>query len=112
MTRAGAAIAVVAVFAIYLLRLDPAAGLYVDDAWYIVLARALWQGDGFRLISSAATPILPAFPPGFAMILAPVVGMTAAFPANVIALKAVSIVAMAGVGLATYYYLSRFSAVP
>jgi hypothetical protein len=101
-----------AVLAIYLLRLDPAAGLYVDDAWYIVLARALWQGDGFRLISSAATPILPAFPPGFAMILAPVVGMTAPFPDNVIALKAVSIVAMAGVGLGTYVYLSRFSAVP
>ena len=77
MKRAGAGIAIgLAVLAIYILRLDHAAGLYVDDAWYIVLAKALWHGDGFRLISSAATPILPAFPPGFAMILAPVVGLT------------------------------------
>jgi hypothetical protein len=113
MSRAGAAIAIgVAVLAIYVLRLDPAAGLYVDDAWYIVLAKALWQGDGFRLISSATTPILPAFPPGFAMLLAPVVGLTADFPANVMALKSVSIIAMGGVGACTYVYLSRFSGVP
>jgi hypothetical protein len=41
MTRPVAALAAaVIVLAIYLLRLDPAAGLYVDDAWYIVLAQA------------------------------------------------------------------------
>jgi hypothetical protein len=113
MKRAGVGIAVgAAVLTIYLLRLDAAAGLYVDDAWYIVLAKALWQGDGFRLISSATTPILPAFPPGFAMLLAPVVGMTADFPDNVSALKAVSIVAMAGVGICSYVFLWRFSSVP
>ena len=61
------------VCAVYLLRLDAAAGLFVDDACYIVLAKSLAQGDGFRLISSATTPILPAFPPGFPMLLAPVV---------------------------------------
>jgi hypothetical protein len=113
MTRVGGGIAIsLTVLVIYVLRLDPAAGLYVDDAWYIVLAKALWQGDGFRLISSATTPILPSFPPGFAMILAPVVGLTAAFPANVTALKMVSIIAMAGVGICSYIFLSRFSGVP
>ena len=34
------------VAAIYVLRLDDAAGLIVDDAWYIVLAKALADGDG------------------------------------------------------------------
>jgi hypothetical protein len=97
----------IAAGAVYLLRLDPAVGLYVDDAWYIVLARALWQGDGFRLISSATTPILPAFPPGFPMILAPVAGLFPDFPANVIPLKLVSIAAMAGVGVASYHYVVR-----
>jgi hypothetical protein len=108
MRRAGVVAAVTALVAVvYALRLDPAAGLYVDDAWYIVLARALWEGEGFRLISSATTPLLPAFPPGFPMILAPVVGVFPDFPDNVTALKMVSIVAMFGVGIATYHYLLR-----
>ena len=106
--RAGVVAAVTALVAVvYVLRLDRAAGLYVDDAWYIVLAKALWAGEGFRLISSATTPLLPAFPPGFPMILAPVVGVFPDFPDNVTALKTVSIVAMFGVGIATYRYLLR-----
>jgi hypothetical protein len=102
----GAAMAI-AVAAVYWLRLDSAAGLYVDDAWYIVLARALWQGEGFRLISSAATPILPAVPPGFPIIMAPVIGWFPEFPANATALKMVSILAMAGVGIVSYRYVVR-----
>jgi len=80
MRRVGAAAAIAAVAAVYVLRLDSAAGLYVDDAWYIVLAESLWRGEGFRLISSATTPILPAFPPGFPLILAPIVGLFPSFP--------------------------------
>lgn len=91
----------------YVLRLDQAAGLYVDDAWYIVLAESLWKGEGFRLISSATTPILPAFPPGFPMLLAPVVGMFPGFPDNVTALKMISIAAMFGIGIAAYRYARR-----
>lgn len=100
------------VCAIYLLRLDPAAGLYVDDGYYVVLAKALVNGDGYALISSAATPILPAFPPGFPLLLAPVVAVTQQFPANVPWLKAVSIVAMGGVAAATYLFLIRDRGAP
>jgi hypothetical protein len=105
-------VVVAAIVAVYLLRLDRAAGLYVDDAWHIVLAQALSRGDGFRLISSATTPILPAFPPGFALMLAPVIGFASDFPGNVLALKAVSIAAMFGVGGATYLYEARYRATP
>jgi hypothetical protein len=100
------------VVALYLLRLDPAAGLYIDDGWYIVLAKALVQGDGYALISSAASPILPAFPPGFPLLLAPIVAMTAEFPANVASLKAVSMVAMLGIAIATYVFLVRYRDAP
>ena len=98
---------VAAIVALYVLRLDHAAGLYVDDAWYIVLAESVWRGQGFRLISSATTPILPAFPPGFAVMLAPVVGLAPHFPDNVFALKAVSMAAMAGVAACSYLYVAR-----
>lgn len=101
-----------AVLAVYVLRLDSAAGLFVDDAWYIVLAKSLWQGDGFRLISSAVSPILPAFPPGFPLMLAPAFGIVGDFPANVVVLKTVSILAMCGVVAATYTYLVRYRAAP
>jgi hypothetical protein len=107
-----AAVIAIAVTAVYLLRLDQAAGLYVDDAWYLVLAQALSRGEGFRLISSAAAPILPAFPPGFPMILAPVISMLPDFPSNVTALKLVSFLAMGGVGLASYRYVERWYGAP
>jgi len=96
-----------ALLAVYALRLDEVAGLYVDDAYYIVLAQALARGQGYLLVSSAATPVLPAFPPGFPLLLAPVVAITDAFPANVVALKAVSIVAMLGVAMLTQWYWHR-----
>ncbi|MDP2389342.1 MAG: hypothetical protein Q8N52_03355, partial [Acidobacteriota bacterium] len=97
---------------LYILRLNTAAGLYVDDAFYMVLAKALAQGDGFALISSAAQPILPAFPPGFPLLLTPVFAIHPQFPDNVLWLKAVSVLAMLGVGLATYWYLARVYAAP
>ena len=110
--RAGLGAVAAAVLAVYVLRLDSAAGLFVDDAWYIVLAKSLWQGDGFRLISSAVSPIMPAVPPGFPLILAPVFGIVDHFPANVVVFKTVSIVVMCGVVAATYSYLVRYQSAP
>ena len=107
MRRSWAAAITAAVAAIYLLRLDRAAGLIVDDAWYILLARALAQGDGFKLISSATAQILPAVPPGFPMLLAPVFLIQPLFPDNLMLLKAISVGAMFGVGAVFYRYLVR-----
>jgi hypothetical protein len=97
--------------ALYWLRLDLVAGQYVDDAWYVLLAQAIASGQGYHLIS-APTPglaaILPAAPPGFPLLLALIAGMTPAFPANVVALKIVSVLAMAGVGvMSAIYYRDR-----
>lgn len=98
---------IAAVLAVYLLRLDRSAGLYSDDAFFIVLAKALAQGDGFKFISST-TPIQPAFPPGFPMLLAPLVWLSPNFPDNVLLLKSVSIAAMLAAGALTYLYLVRY----
>lgn len=110
--RAWTVVVVASVAAVYALRLDRVAGLMVDDAWYILLAKALADGDGYRLISSATTPILPAAPPGFPLLLAPVFALAPAFPANLLALKAISVVAMLGVGVATYHYFRDYRRVP
>src|SRR5687767_11574494 len=90
---------------IYVLRLDSAAGMMVDDAWYMLLAKALAEGSGYKLVSSPAVAILPLYPPGFPALLSMVFRASPDFPENVPLLKSVSIVAMMGVGLLTFVYL-------
>ena len=102
-----AAILAVGALTVYLLRVDCAAGLYGDDAFFIVLAKSLAQGDGFKLISST-TPIQPAFPPGFPLLLTPLVWLSPNFPDNVLLLKSVSMAAMLGAGALTYIYFVRY----
>jgi hypothetical protein len=90
--------------AIYVSRLNDAAGLMVDDGYYVMLARALSQGEGYRLVNSAATAVVPLYPPGFPAILSIAFHLFPAFPQNAWLLKCVSIAAMFGVGLLTYAY--------
>jgi hypothetical protein len=54
---------------IYGLRLDHVVGLIVDDAWYVLLAKALATGQGYTLINSPTPGITPFYPPGFAALL-------------------------------------------
>ena len=102
----------IAVLAVYLLRLDRIAGLIGDDAWYVLLGKALAQGDGFKLISSAASQIQPVVPPGFPAVLAVIFTFDPGFPHNILWLKGVSIAAMIGVGLATGWYFLRYRELP
>ena len=103
----GALVACAIVAAIYLLRLDGYAGLTVDDAWYMVLGKALASGEGFRLVSSSATPIVPVVPPGFPALLSIVFVVSPSYPGNLLLLKAVSLLAMAGVGVACWIDYTR-----
>lgn len=96
---------VLATLSIYVLRLNGAAGLMVDDAFYVLLAKALAEGEGYRLINSGTTAMLPLYPPGFPAILSFAFHVAPRFPQNVWLLKSVSIAAMMGVGLLTYVYV-------
>ena len=91
--------------AIYVLRLNGAAGLMVDDGWYILLAKSLAEGTGYRMISSPFPEVVPLYPPGFSALLSLVFHISPAFPGNVALLKSVSIAAMLGIGFLTYVYL-------
>jgi hypothetical protein len=104
---ATAAALTLAALAIYLLRINGAAGMIGDDGWYVLLAKSLADGTGYRIISSPAEPILPLYPPGLPAILALVFRASPDFPNNVPLLKGVSIAAMIGVGLLTYAYMRR-----
>ncbi|HLK12296.1 MAG TPA: hypothetical protein VKW76_13030 [Candidatus Binatia bacterium] len=84
------------VLLVYLLRLDHVCGLYVDDAWYVLLGKALATGRGYSLINAPTPGILPFYPPGFPWALSLVWRAAPRFPENVWALKAISIAAMLG----------------
>jgi hypothetical protein len=106
-TAMSVTVIVIAILAIYVSRLNALAGSMVDDAWYIVLAKAMANGDGFRLISSAATIIQPLYPPGFPALLSLVFRIDSEFPHNLWLLKSVSIAAMLGVGFVAFVYFER-----
>ena len=54
-------------------------GTFFDDANYLILAEGLVTGAGYRLINFPSMPTEQAFPPGWPLLLAPIVGL---FPGN------------------------------
>lgn len=93
---------------IYLLRMDRVIGLYMDDAWYVLLAKSLATGQGYTLINSPSPGILPSlYPPAYPFLLSLVFLLKPQFPENVWMLKSVSLVAMLGVGITSYLYFYR-----
>ena len=97
---------------IYLMRLDRVAGMVVDDAWYVLLAKALADGRGYELINAPLAGILPGYPPGFPALLSFVFRIRPEFPANLWLLKSVSLAAMLGVAVLSYWYFHRLRQLP
>lgn len=96
----------------YFMRLDHVVGTYVDDAWYVLLAKALATGQGYTLINSPSPGILPLYPPAFPWLLSLVYRLAPQFPQNVWLLKSVSLVATLGLGVAAYRYFVRDRGLP
>ena len=94
--------------AICLARLDRSFGLFVDDAWYVLLAKTLATGGRYQLINSPTAGILPLYPPAFPAVLSLIYRLAPDFPGNIPALKLVSIASMMGVGLLTWIWLRRY----
>jgi hypothetical protein len=105
--RIGLAVAVVLFLVVYLVRLDHVVGLFVDDAWYVLLAQALATGQGYQLINSPSPGIMPTYPPVYSFLLSLAYRLWPSFPANLPLLKSVSIMAMLGVGWASWRHFRR-----
>lgn len=103
---AGSACLAVAV-AVYLLRLDRVVGMVVDDGWYVLLAKALAAGEGYRLINAPTPDLMPFYPPGFPFLLSFIFRLAPDFPANIPLLKSISILASLGAGVVAYWYFTR-----
>jgi hypothetical protein len=109
----GLAVAVaIAFLAIYIMRLDNVVGLVVDDAWYVLLAKALATGQGYTIINSPTPGIRPFYAPFFPALLSIFYRFSSGFPGNLMLLKSVSIVAMFGAGILAFFYFRRVREVP
>ncbi len=82
----------------------PATGLFHDGAVYVVTAQALATDAGYRRIQLVGAPAEVKYPPLLPLLLSGVWRLAPAFPANLVALKSVCILAaLALVGLLPGY---------
>ena len=70
-------------------------GVVADDSFYVILARALASGDGYRYLNVPGHPAGTHFPPGYPALLALMSFVVPAFPDSVVAFKAVNAVFLA-----------------
>lgn len=92
---------------IYLLRLDHVVGLFVDDAWYVMLAKALATNNSYSLINAPTEGITPLYPPFFPFLLSLLYRLAPNFPENIWLLKSLSVAAMLAAGGLAYIYFQR-----
>ncbi len=62
-------------------------GVFHDDSMYVILARSLATGEGYRYLNLPGAPEATHFPPGYPALLALVWRMVPSFPANVTVFK-------------------------
>lgn len=67
-----------------------AVGVFHDDAMYVILARSIATGQGYRYLNLPGTPVASHFPPGYPLLLALLWRIGPEFPQNVVLFKAVN----------------------
>lgn len=82
-------------------------GLFHDDAIYAVVAKALEEGQGYRIISVPTAPVQTKYPFIYSSILAMVWKFNPSFPENILALKLVNVVAFWAILLLGYQLCRR-----
>jgi len=65
-------------------------GVFHDDAMYVILARSIASGQGYRYLNIPGAPAATQHPPGYPALLALVSWIAPAFPANITAFKALN----------------------
>jgi len=85
---------VVLVGAISSITPDPI-GVFWDDGVYLLTAKALASGGGYRYLYLPGAPPAIHYPPGFPLLLAALLKVTPEFPANVAVLKFVNPICLA-----------------
>ncbi|MGH7545941.1 MAG: hypothetical protein ACREKI_07155, partial [Gemmatimonadota bacterium] len=86
---------------------DAPVGVFYDDGLYVLLARALAEGEGYRYLNLPGAPAAVHYPPAYPFVLSWLWRWGPAFPAVVPWMKALNAVCMAGAAGSITLYLAR-----
>ncbi|GAC1517078.1 MAG: hypothetical protein NVS1B4_15920 [Gemmatimonadaceae bacterium] len=81
-------------------------GVFYDDALYVILAKALASGEGYRFLNLPGAPPATHYPPAYPALLALLWKLDPRFPHNVVLFK-VANAALLGLGASWSYLLGR-----
>ncbi|HJU74915.1 MAG TPA: hypothetical protein VJ717_14325 [Gemmatimonadaceae bacterium] len=79
-------------------------GAFEDDAIYTVLAKALAEGEGYRLVNLPGAPNATHFPPGYPAFLALLWRAWPVFPDNLVLFKFANALLLAAAAAGTYVF--------
>lgn len=83
-------------------------GVFHDDGIYVITAKALAQGKGYRLIDLPNAPLQTKYPILYPALLAVIWKIWPSFPDNLMAMQGLSLLAGAGTVALAYLFLVRF----
>jgi hypothetical protein len=83
-------------------------GVFHDDAIYVITAKALAEGHGYRLINLPGAPRQTKYPILYPAMLAVIWKIWPVFPDNLLAMQAVTLLSAAAAFALTYLFLVRF----
>ena len=88
-------------------------GVFWDDGVYLIIAKSLATGMGYRFLDLPGAPPAVHYPPGWPALLAVIWKFSPAFPDNVVVLKLVNPLLLAlGAGLVCVYAVRRLNVPP
>lgn len=82
-------------------------GAFQDDAIYTVLAKAIAEGHGYRLVNLPGEPNATHYPPGYPLLLALLWKFAPDFPSNVVIFKFANAVLMSVAAWGCYRFVRR-----
>jgi len=82
-------------------------GLFHDDGVYAVAAKALADGDGYRIVSLPSDPAQTKYPILYSALLSVIWRLAPQFPANIVYLKALNVVILLAIFFLSLVYYRR-----
>jgi hypothetical protein len=79
-------------------------GAFHDDARYLLLARSIAQGTGYRFVFVPGQPAGTHFPPAFPLLLSALWRVAPAFPASIVMFKLLNAVMLSVAGVAVFAF--------
>src|SRR5690242_5430774 len=84
-----------------------ALGLFHDDGIYTVVGKSLYQGEGYRIISLPGAPSQTKYPFLYSYLLSWVWWLNPNFPQNIVAFKALNVIALIAIFFLSLVFYQR-----